>query len=56
MFIDVLSLDGCTDGKVAPYLCTSKLDEFLKKYRPNYWLAMMLCLSPILQKSILKIY
>ncbi|HRT67162.1 MAG TPA: hypothetical protein P5216_00305 [Bacteroidota bacterium] len=53
--IDLLSLDGITDGKVAPYLSTSKMDEFLKKYRPNYWLANdAVYYRPYLQKSILK--
>ncbi|HOV92554.1 MAG TPA: hypothetical protein PLC04_05715 [Candidatus Kapabacteria bacterium] len=53
--IDLLSLDGITDGKVAPYLSTSKMDEFLKKYRPNYWLANdAVHYRPYLQKSILK--
>ena len=53
--IDLLSLDGITDGKVAPYLSTSKIDEFLKQYRPNYWLANdAVYYRPYLQKSILK--
>jgi hypothetical protein len=53
--INLLSLDGITDGKVAPYLSTSKMDEFLKKYRPNYWLANdAVNYRPYLQKSILK--
>lgn len=53
--IDILSLDGITDGKVAPYLSTSNIDEFLQKYRPNYWLANdAVNYRPYLQKSILK--
>lgn len=53
--IDILSLDGITDGKVAPYLSTSNIDAFLQKYRPNYWLANdAVYYRPYLQKSILK--
>ncbi|MCE5305647.1 hypothetical protein LLG34_08110, partial [bacterium] len=53
--IDILSLDGITDGKVAPYLSNSQIDQFLKKYKPNYWLANdAVYYRPYLQKSILK--
>jgi len=53
--IDILSLDGITDGKVAPYLSNSRIDQFLKKYKPNYWLANdAVYYRPYLQKSILK--
>lgn len=34
-----LSLDGLTDSKVAPYLRTSKLMDYLRRYRPRYWIA-----------------
>ncbi|PKL80014.1 MAG: hypothetical protein CVV25_06060 [Ignavibacteriae bacterium HGW-Ignavibacteriae-4] len=37
--IQVLSLDGIIDGKVAPYLKTSKMIEFINEYRPDYWIA-----------------
>lgn len=35
----LLSLDGITDGKVAPYLASGDMVAFLKKYRPGYYLA-----------------
>ena len=37
--VDVLSLDGITDGKVAPYQEDSELTEFLEKYEPRFWIA-----------------
>ena len=37
--ISLLSLDGITDGKVAPYLYDKDMYGFLLKYRPDYWLA-----------------
>jgi len=35
----VLSLDGVTDGKVAPYLTTADMASFLWQQRPQYWVA-----------------
>ncbi len=35
----ILSLDGIIDGKVAPYLRTSKMIEFIREFRPDYWIA-----------------
>ena len=37
--IDLLSLDGITDGKVAPYQDDSELTAFLERYRPRFWIA-----------------
>ena len=37
--VDVLSLDGITDGKVAPYQDDSELTAFLERYRPRFWIA-----------------
>jgi hypothetical protein len=35
----VISLDGITDGKVAPFLATGDMRSFLLRYRPDYWVA-----------------
>jgi len=52
--IEVLSLDGITDGKVAPYLRSGRLDLFLKKYRPALWIANdAVFYRPYLKKSLL---
>ena len=37
--LKVLSQDGITDGKIAPYLASGDVSSFLLKYRPGYWLA-----------------
>lgn len=37
--LKILSLDGIIDGKVAPYLRTSNMIDFINKYKPNYWIA-----------------
>ncbi len=37
--LQVLSLDGITDGKVAPYLASGNMQAFLNRYKPNYWVA-----------------
>ncbi len=53
--IKVLSLDGITDGKIAPYLHNSDLLSFIKKYKPNYWLANdAVNYRPFLRNSVLK--
>jgi hypothetical protein len=42
-FIDdrhkVISLDGIIDGKVAPYLESSNMIDFMNQYKPDYWVA-----------------
>jgi hypothetical protein len=35
----VLSLDGITDGAVAPFLATGDMQSFLLHHRPDYWVA-----------------
>jgi hypothetical protein len=37
--VDVLSEDGITDGKVAPYQRGRDLTGFLVRYRPRWWIA-----------------
>ena len=37
--ISLLSLDGITDGKVAPYPVNGDMYGFLLEHRPMYWLA-----------------
>jgi len=37
--LKVLSLDGVTDGKIAPYAEPAKVADFLRAYRPRYWVA-----------------
>lgn len=36
--LKVLSLDGITDGKVAPYAGRGDLTPFLRRYRPRWWI------------------
>ncbi|MFH0921218.1 MAG: hypothetical protein V1913_12760, partial [Fibrobacterota bacterium] len=53
--LNILSLDGIVDGKVAPYLAASDLSGFLKAYRPDYWLANeAVRYRPYLSKSLLR--
>jgi hypothetical protein len=35
----LLSLNGITDGKVAPYRPKRDMAAFLQRYRPTYWIA-----------------
>jgi hypothetical protein len=37
--LSVLSLDGVTDGKVFPYIAHRRVDAFLRRYRPRFWIA-----------------
>lgn len=37
--VSLLSLDGITDGLVAPYLESADMGAFLRRYRPTYWIA-----------------
>lgn len=37
--VDVLSLDGATDGKVHRYLESADMAAFLRRYRPRFWIA-----------------
>ncbi len=53
--LSVLSLDGITDGKVAPYLVTGAVAEFLWRYRPRYWVAnSAVWRRPFLRASLLR--
>jgi hypothetical protein len=36
--LDILSLDGITDGKVAPYAERGDMRGFLLRYRPRWWI------------------
>jgi hypothetical protein len=52
--LDLLSLDGITDGRVAPYLESADMGAFLKRYRPRYWIANeAVDYRPYLKRSIL---
>jgi hypothetical protein len=37
--VSVLSEDGITDGKVAPYQASRDMTGFLERYRPRWWIA-----------------
>jgi hypothetical protein len=37
--VEILSLDGITDGKVFPYEKRGRLPAFLLRYRPRFWIA-----------------
>lgn len=54
----VYSLDGIIDGKIIPYLKKGNLEDFLLKFKPNYWIANeAVNYRPILNKTILnKVY
>jgi hypothetical protein len=53
--VDVLSLDGITDGKVAPYQDDSELTAFLEKYRPRFWIAdRNVHTRPFLRETVLE--
>jgi len=53
--LKLLSLDGITDGKIAPYLNNENISSFLWKYKPKYWLANdAVFYRSFLSKSILK--
>jgi hypothetical protein len=52
--IGLLSLDGITDGKVAPYLESGDMGAFLRRYRPAYWVANnSVDYRPYLERSLL---
>jgi hypothetical protein len=37
--VDLLAVNGITDGKVAPFIRVSDMAGFLKSYRPSLWIA-----------------
>ncbi len=52
--VGLLSLDGITDGKVAPYLESADMTAFIRRYRPDFWIAnAAVNYRPYLRKSIL---
>jgi hypothetical protein len=52
--IGIMSLDGLTDGRVAPFLASGDMAALLKQHRPEYWLAnSAVDYRPYLQNSIL---
>ena len=53
--LHVLSIDGITDGKMAPYLDSGDVLAFLLRYRPEYWVANdSVFYRPFLEESILR--
>lgn len=52
--LDLLSLDGITDGRVGPYLESADMKAFIERYRPAYWIANeAVDYRPYLRRSIL---
>lgn len=52
--VAVLSLDGVTDGKIAPYLASGDVESFVYRYRPQYWVANeAVWRRPFLRRSLL---
>jgi hypothetical protein len=37
--VELLSLDGLTDGIATPYLQTGRMEAFIRAYHPQYWIA-----------------
>ena len=37
--VSVLSEDGITDAKVRPYQTPARMTAFLRRYRPDWWIA-----------------
>ncbi|HVK37326.1 MAG TPA: hypothetical protein VNA88_02245 [Candidatus Kapabacteria bacterium] len=53
--VSLLSLDGITDGLVAPYLESADMGAFLRRHRPEYWIANDAGdYRPYLRRSILQ--
>lgn len=51
--LKILSMDGITDGKIAPYLPNHDIRGFLWKYKPKYWIANKATTLPFFKDSIL---
>jgi hypothetical protein len=52
--LSLLSLDGVTDGRIAPYLASGDIVGFLRRYRPQYWVANeAVWRRPFLRRSLL---
>ena len=55
--VQVLSLDGVTDGKVHPYQASADMAAFLRRYKPRFWIASDATgasARPYLRRSILE--
>ncbi len=53
--LKVLSLDGVTDGKIAPELANGRVEDFLWRTRPDFWVANdAVRYRPYLARSILR--
>jgi hypothetical protein len=53
--VALLSLDGITDGLVAPYLQSADMGAFIRRHRPRYWIANDAGnYRPYLRRSILQ--
>jgi hypothetical protein len=52
--VGIMSLDGLTDGRVAPFLESGDMAAYLKQHQPEYWLAnSAVDYRPYLRQSIL---
>lgn len=51
--LKILSLDGITDGKIAPYMPNGDIESFLWRYKPRYWIANEAVDLPFFSDSIL---
>jgi hypothetical protein len=52
--VEMLSLDGITDGKVGPYLESADMESFLMQYKPDFWIANdAIHYRPYLSKGIM---
>jgi hypothetical protein len=51
--LKILSMDGITDGKIAPYLSNHDINGFLWKYKPKYWIANEATSLPFFSDSML---
>lgn len=51
--LKILSMDGITDGKIAPYLQNQDISGFLWKYKPKYWIVNNATHLPFFSNTIL---
>lgn len=52
--LKVISLDGITDAKIAPYFTNHDITGFLWKYKPKYWIANDCISRPFFSNTILR--
>lgn len=50
--LKILSLDGITDGKIAPFLSKEDIAGFLWKYKPRYWIANKAVYLPVYYSTL----